>query len=223
MELIEKLIEKHKVFLEKYQDELKEIENNYKDTRISLKSSEDIISQINEKIGVYKEKIDMYQHECSLLRNEISGILGESRAFVTDDSQLDSLRLLVESKEWNYKFNYDASLEELETYKNNILDLEKRLDGFIRNITDNETRDRLTDLKIKLLEMLNLNIDTRFELQKLSRDLLGSEMDSKKEKNKFTDIKSSFNWLQKRIISHQKALQYWMDKGSEEIKGEAVQ
>ena len=157
---------------------------------------EEEIKNLNLKIKSYKDDMDLLQVSSDEINNKNIQI---TELMQNEERLKSSYKLLEDSKmEFEKKKN-----EEIEIYKNQILELTTKLNETneqIQNVHKNEEIENIYIQKISELEKQNLNYEKNYIDMKKQNDDMKKELDDAKSKM-IKELKDNEFMIDKRVIS----------------------
>lgn len=198
--LIELVIDKHNRFLETFNSEFTGLENKLKAVKQQSDTIKKEMEENEARIGVLNEKYHLVFHQAKKQREEVFNQVHEKmrgKAAVHDIARLGN-----SIAEFEKKLQISKSIE----------DEEKTIAEVKKLLYDFESAARSAGIAVACRGVIDeLNEANSFHrellaLQSKPKQDIGSDRDFDKQ---IKDIEERYNWLKRRIESHNSALDYW--------------
>lgn len=197
--LIEQVIDKHNRFLSTFNSEFSELESKRNAARQQSDAIKKEIGTTEIRITVLNEKYHLLFHQAKKQREEIfNQVLEKMRAIGTQDM----VRLGSRIEEFERKLQNSKNIDDKER---TIVEIKKLLCDFESAakkagiiVSCKGVIDKLNEANSSHKELISL--------QNKPKQDTGSARDYDKQ---ISEIEGRFNWLKRRIESHNTALSYW--------------
>lgn len=200
--LIEQVIDKHNRFLATFNSEFSELESKRNAARQQSDAIKKEIGTTEARITVLNEKYHLLFHQAKKIREEIfSHVLEKMRAGKAIGTQ-DIVRLGSRIEEFERKLQNSKNIEDEERM---IVEIKKLL-------YDVESWARKAGIIITckgVVDTLNEANSSHKELLALQDKPKQDTVSAKDYDKQIHEIEGQYNWLKRRIESHNTALSYW--------------
>ncbi len=200
--LIELVIDKHSRFLETFNSEFKELENKLNTAKMQSDTIKKEIGNTEARITVLNEKYYLLFHQAKKQREELFNNVFENmrgkKASVQDIIRLSSRIEELEKKLQNSK-NIEDEERTIVEIKKLFYDFESLVKKTGIIVTCKGVIDKLNEANSSHKELLSLNDRPKPDATSI--------IDYDKQVG---EIEGKFNWLKRRIESHNNALAYWI-------------
>ena len=209
--LIEMVIDKHNRFLETFNSEFKEIENKLN----LIKQQSDAIKKEQEttetRIAVLNEKYHLLFHRAKKQREDLFNSALEKMRAGRAPNTPDITRLGARIVEFENKLQNSKNIEDEERM---IVEIKKLFYDF-------ESGTRKAGLVITtrgIADLFNEANSSHKELISLQNKPKQDTVSAREHDTQIRETEGRFDWLKRRIESHNKALAYWeKQKGGIEL------
>ncbi|MDP2767232.1 MAG: hypothetical protein Q8O41_07265 [Candidatus Methanoperedens sp.] len=200
--LIEQVIDKHNRFLSTFNSEFSELESKRNVAKQQSDAIKKEIGTTEVRITVLNEKYHLLFHQAKKQREEIfNQVLEKMRAGKATSTQ-DMVRLGSRIEEFERKLQNSKNIDDKER---TIVEIKKLLYDFESAakkagiiVSCKGVIDKLNEANSSHKELISL--------QNKPKQDTGSARDYDKQ---ISEIEGRFNWLKRRIESHNTALSYW--------------
>lgn len=199
-------------------------DNDLKEKDINISGYKTNIEQLNLKLKEQSEQINLFEQKKSLYEEEIKNLNLKIKSFKDDmdllqvnseeinnkNIQITELMQNVESLKSSYKILEESKLEfakekneEVEIYKNQILELTQQLNEINEKIQNNKKDEEIENLyvqKISELEKQNINYEKNALEMKKQNDDMKKELEETKNKM-IKELRDNEFMIDKRVIS----------------------
>lgn len=198
--LIELVIDKHNLFIKAFNAEFLELENKLKAIKQQSDTIKKEIEETDARVAVLNEKYHLVFHQAKKQREEVfNQVLEKMRGKA---AAYDIVRLGNSIAEFEKKLQTSNSVE----------DEEKTIAVIKKLLYDFESAARSAGIAVACKGV----IDKLSEANSLHRELLALQSKPKQDVGSAKDFdkqiketEERYNWLKRRIESHNSALDYW--------------
>jgi SMC interacting uncharacterized protein involved in chromosome segregation len=200
--LIEQVIDKHNRFLATFNSEFSELESKCNAARQQLDAIKKEIEATEARITVLNEKYHLLFHQAKKIREEIFSQTLEKMRAGKAASTNDFVRLGSRIEEFEKRLQNSKNIEDEERM---IVEIKKLL-------CDIESGARKAGITITckgVVDKLNEANSSHKELISLQNKPKQETVSARDHDKQIHEIDERYNWLKRRIESHNNALAYW--------------